>query len=118
MPLKIDTFSNIKGGNSLYKALVHPLAAEKAKALINAVAAAGPIAIYDPRDTLANLAELYDIGAWDIQLSSTIPLRRYETPEVIDEATVMQAKVEQNGAQQENTGNQVNKLYRRGDEFK
>lgn len=67
MPLKIDTFSNIKGGNSLYKALVHPLAAEKAKALINRVTAAGPVAIYDPRDTLANLAELYDIGAWDIK---------------------------------------------------
>jgi hypothetical protein len=67
MPLKIDTFSNIKGGNSLYKALVHPLAAEKAKALINTVAAAGPVAIYDPRDTLANMAELYDIGAWDIK---------------------------------------------------
>jgi 5'-nucleotidase len=59
-----------------------------------------------------------DIGAWDIQLSSTIPLRRDETPEVIDEATVMQSKVEQNGAQQENAGNQVNKRYRRGDEFK
>lgn len=67
MPLKINTFSNIKGGNSLYKALVHPLAAEKAKALISTVAAAGPVAIYDPRDTLANLAELYDIGAWDIK---------------------------------------------------
>ena len=67
MPLKIDTFSNIKGGNSLYKALVHPLAAEKAKALISTIAAAGPVAIYDPRDTIANIAELYDIGAWDIK---------------------------------------------------
>lgn len=67
MPLKIDTFSNIKGGNSLYKALVHPLVAEKARALISTIAAAGPVAIYDPRDILANMAELYDIGAWDIK---------------------------------------------------
>ncbi len=67
MPLKIDTFSNIKGGNSLYKALVHPLAAEKAKALISKIAAAGAVAIYDPRDILANMAELYDIGTWDIK---------------------------------------------------
>ena len=67
MPLKIDTFSNIKGGNSLYKALVHPLAAEKAKTLISKIAAAGSVAIYDPRDTIASIAELYDIGAWDIK---------------------------------------------------
>ncbi len=67
MPLKIDTFSNIKGGNSLYKALVHPLAAEKARALISKIVAAGTVAIYDPRDTLTNLAELYDISAWDIK---------------------------------------------------
>ncbi len=67
MPLKIDTFSNIKGGNSFYKALVHPLAAEKAKALIARIAAKGAVAIYDPRDCHAAIAELYDLSSWRIE---------------------------------------------------
>ena len=32
MPIKIETFSNAKGGNSFFKALGHPLAADKAAA--------------------------------------------------------------------------------------
>lgn len=67
MPLKLDTFSNIKGGNSLYKALVHPLAAEKAKVLIGKIADRGPVAIYDPHDLLASFAEFYPIEAWNIK---------------------------------------------------
>ena len=34
MPLHIETFRNGIGGNSLYKALTHPLAAERRCALL------------------------------------------------------------------------------------
>ncbi len=48
MPLNIETFSNVSGGNAFFKALTHPLAAEKAQELLAALAARGPVAIYDP----------------------------------------------------------------------
>lgn len=67
MSLRIETFSNIKGGNSLYKALSHPLTAQRAKCLIDTVAAAGPVAVYDPLDSLEGVAEFYDLTAWDIR---------------------------------------------------
>ena len=40
MPLKIDTFDNRSGGNSYYKAVSHPLAAEAAAGLISQLRAA------------------------------------------------------------------------------
>ena len=63
MPLDIRTFTNADhrtgwrpgnnpGGHTLFKALGHPLTAPKAAALIDRLAAAGPIAVYDP--TLAH----------------------------------------------------------------
>lgn len=45
--LDIETFDNVKGGNVVYKALAHPLAAE-ALARLAARLSAGPVAIYDP----------------------------------------------------------------------
>ncbi|NQU72575.1 MAG: hypothetical protein HQ514_18650, partial [Rhodospirillales bacterium] len=48
MTLNIDTFSNISGGNSFYKAVSHPLAMPKALDMLAGLAAAGPIALYDP----------------------------------------------------------------------
>jgi hypothetical protein len=54
MPLHIETFSNASGGNAFFKALTHPLAAEKAQTLFTALAAKGTVAIYDP----LGLAEL------------------------------------------------------------
>ncbi len=53
MPLKIETFSNVSGGNAFFKALTHPVAAEKARGLLRALQAKGPVAIYDP----LNIAE-------------------------------------------------------------
>lgn len=67
MPLRIETFSNIKGGNSFYKALSHPFTAPRAARLIDAVAAAGPVAVYDPHDGLEGLAEFYDLSRWDLR---------------------------------------------------
>ena len=55
MPLQIETFSNVSGGNAFFKALTHPLAAEKAQALLGTLKAKGPVAIYDPLG-LAGLA--------------------------------------------------------------
>jgi hypothetical protein len=43
--LDIETFDNVKGGNVAYKALAHPLAAEKLTALADE---AGLVAVFDP----------------------------------------------------------------------
>lgn len=61
MALKIDTFSNQVGGFSFFKAVGHPLTAEAIDALLARIAAAGPVALYDPMGHLATLAELHDL---------------------------------------------------------
>src|SRR5215472_2344852 len=48
MALRIDTFDNRAGGNTLYKALTHPRAAEPARRLLAALARRAPVAIIDP----------------------------------------------------------------------
>ena len=62
MALTIETFSNVKGGNSFYKAISHPLVAAKAATLIDGLAAAGPVAIYDPYGLFSGFAEFHDLG--------------------------------------------------------
>jgi hypothetical protein len=57
MPLRIETFRNDSGGNALYKALSHPLAAEEAPALLAQLGRAGNLAIYDPE----GLADAFDV---------------------------------------------------------
>jgi hypothetical protein len=63
MALRIDTFSNQTGGNALFKALGHPLGAERLAALIARLAKAGPIAIYDPLGFLSTVASLHDLSS-------------------------------------------------------
>jgi hypothetical protein len=46
--LDIETFDNLRGGNVVYKALAHPLAAIGLARLTARVNAAGLVAIYDP----------------------------------------------------------------------
>lgn len=46
--LKIQTFDARAGGNVLYKAFAHPLAAERVAAIATRLRAAGPLAVYDP----------------------------------------------------------------------
>jgi hypothetical protein len=46
--LNVETFDNLRGGSVLYKALVHPLAAEGLHALAASLNQAGSVAIYDP----------------------------------------------------------------------
>jgi hypothetical protein len=62
MPLSIETFSNVKGGNAFYKAVSHPVAARRAQALIARLAAADSVALYDPMGLFSGLAEFYDFS--------------------------------------------------------
>jgi hypothetical protein len=57
--LEIRTFDARHGGNVLYKALAHPLAAEAVAALYGRLAAAGPVAVFDPDDVIEALLALY-----------------------------------------------------------
>lgn len=62
MQLDIETFSNLRGGNAFFKAVTHPLAAEKARILFDRLARAKRVALYDPEGSLAALAQLYDLA--------------------------------------------------------
>ncbi|MGQ0674534.1 MAG: hypothetical protein ACT4N4_00335, partial [Rhodospirillales bacterium] len=66
MALRIDTFSNQTGGNALFKALGHPLGAERMAALIQKLAKAGPVAVYDPLGFMPTVAALHDLSALKI----------------------------------------------------
>lgn len=57
--LRIQTFDQRAGGNVLYKALAHPLAAEAIARLYARLAAAGRTAIYDPDGIVEALFALY-----------------------------------------------------------
>jgi hypothetical protein len=57
--LHIQTFDNRAGGNVLYKALAHPLAAEAIDRLYEQLARSGPVAVYDPDGIAEALFALY-----------------------------------------------------------
>jgi hypothetical protein len=57
--LHIQTFDNRAGGNVLYKALAHPLAAEAIARLYYRLAQSGPVALYDPDGIAEALFALY-----------------------------------------------------------
>ncbi len=59
MALNIDTFSNVSGGFSFFKAIGHPLAAPKVNALLNRFE--GSVAIYDPSGYATAFASLHDM---------------------------------------------------------
>jgi hypothetical protein len=66
MTLPIETFDNRRGGNTLYKALTHPHAAAAARALVAALAGAGPVAIYDPGGAVESFAAIFGLDGVDI----------------------------------------------------
>lgn len=77
MTLQIETFKNADlsfgwrpgnnaGGATLFKALGHPLTAPMGHALIDDLAKAGPVAIYDPTGTIANFHAYYDLARLDV----------------------------------------------------
>ena len=57
--LDIQTFDARAGGNVIYKALAHPLAAEAAERLAARLRAAGPLAVYDPDGVASALWALH-----------------------------------------------------------
>src|SRR5271165_1836151 len=63
MPLRIETFSNVSGGNAFFKALTHPLAAEKARGLLETLSSKGPVAVYDPLNMAGMVAQAYPIAS-------------------------------------------------------
>ncbi len=65
MALRVETFSNVKGGNAFFKAIGHPLAARRMPALLRRLAD-GPVAIYDPYGFAGALAEIYDLSGLDL----------------------------------------------------
>ncbi|HQT88432.1 MAG TPA: hypothetical protein PK677_07730 [Acidiphilium sp.] len=56
--LDIETFDNVRGGNSVYKALAHPLAAEKLALLAAQLREARHLAVFDPDGIFAPLRAL------------------------------------------------------------
>jgi hypothetical protein len=65
MQLRIETFSNSRGGNAFFKAVTHPLAARAMPAL-RARLGRGTVAIYDPEGCVEGLCDLYDLSGLDI----------------------------------------------------
>src|ERR1700733_9482923 len=61
--LHIQAFDNRAGGNVLYKALAHPLAAEAIGRLYARLERAGPVALYDPDGIAEALFALYPNAA-------------------------------------------------------
>ncbi|MEE1569915.1 MAG: hypothetical protein V1255_08410, partial [Alphaproteobacteria bacterium] len=73
MSLNIDTFTNRNwrpgnnfGGNTLFKALGHPLAAAKARSLVAEIASKGPLAVYDPLGEAGDFNNFYNLEACDL----------------------------------------------------
>lgn len=66
MALRIETFDNARGGNTLYKALTHPSAARAGRALAAALIGQKPAVIYDPQGAAAGFAEIFGVGGLDI----------------------------------------------------
>ncbi len=66
MALRIETFDNVRGGNTLYKALSHPHAAAPARALVAALAARAPTAIVDPHGAADGFAEIFELDGVEI----------------------------------------------------
>lgn len=66
MALRIDTFDNARGGNTLYKALAHPHAAAPGGALIAGLRRYGKVAIVDPHGAAEGFAELFDLSTLDL----------------------------------------------------
>ncbi|HMD63818.1 MAG TPA: hypothetical protein VKF83_07600 [Stellaceae bacterium] len=66
MALRIETFDNTRGGNTLYKALTHPAAARPARALLDALARHAPVAIYDPGGAIEAFDAIYSLDQIEI----------------------------------------------------
>ncbi len=77
MTLAIDTFKNADlsagwrpgnnpGGQTLFKALGHPAAVSAGRRLVERLAEAGPVAVFDPASAIGNFGAFYELGGCDI----------------------------------------------------
>ena len=66
MVLRIETFDNVRGGNTLYKALTHPRAAPAGRGLLGELTRNPPLAIYDPRGALEAFNEVLRLDEAEI----------------------------------------------------
>jgi len=66
MGLRIETFDNAHGGNTLYKALTHPAAARRGWALWDQLARDAPIAIYDAGGAVEAFNAFFDLDQIEI----------------------------------------------------
>ena len=66
MALRIETFDNTRGGNTLYKALTHPAAARSAQMLLDRLADHRPVAVYDPRGALEPFDAIFGLSGVEI----------------------------------------------------
>ena len=66
MSIAIETFSNVTGGVSFFKAVGHPMVADRARALIADIKKTGRVAIYDPLGLADAFAALHDCSALPI----------------------------------------------------
>src|SRR6516164_11814400 len=66
MALRIETFDNVRGGNTLYKALTHPSAARAGQALVDALTRRAPVAVYDPNGAAEAFSEIFRLDKVEI----------------------------------------------------
>jgi len=67
--LKIETFDNSKGGSTFFKAIGHPLALPKIKAILTKLEGFQSIAVFDPHQFMNGFAEIYDTSKLNISES-------------------------------------------------
>jgi hypothetical protein len=66
MALRIETFDNVRGGNTLYKALTHPSAAQPGQALLSTLMRNAPVAVYDPSGAAEAFNEIFGLDKVEI----------------------------------------------------
>jgi len=66
MALRIETFDNVRGGNTLYKALTHPSAVRPGRALVDSLMRNAPVAVYDPSGAAEAFNEIFRLGRVEI----------------------------------------------------
>lgn len=75
MALNIETFNNLVGGHSFFKAIGHPLAAEKTANFLKKLGEFHTLSFYDPLGFLAPFSEIYPLNNLNTQ---DIYVQRYE----------------------------------------
>jgi len=84
VPLALETFSNVNGGNAFFKAISHPLAAEKAHLLVQDLKRRGDVAIYDPLNQASVFSQIYDL--------TSLPLSDYFIQDIEQQGSALNGR--------------------------